>query len=159
MSRIAAAVLVLTTLVSTLPAVAEEQAETRKFVLTHLQSRDVATAVRTIVGIKHFAIKDEHSLEVTDTRERVQLTAELLAAIDVAEIAPIPGLSTEDDSVVAIIPLRETSAEDVTATMLELKIRRSATVANPAVAVVLRDTPEQVALAREALDRAHATSQ
>src|SRR5262245_46621157 len=121
MSRIAAAVLILTTLVATRPAVAEEQAETRKFVLTHLQSAGVATAVRTIIGIKHFAIKDEHSLEVTDTRERLQLTAELLAAVDVAEIVPIPSLSTEDDSVIAIIPLQGISPEDVMSTMRELK--------------------------------------
>lgn len=154
MNRFAPAMLVLTTLVATLPAVAEEQAETRKFVLTHIQSRDVATALKTIVDIQHLAIQDEHSLEVTDTHARVELAAELLAALDVAEIAPTQGLSTGDDSVIAIIPLQEASSKDVIQTMTELKIRRSATVAAQPAAVVLRDTPGQVALAREALHRA-----
>lgn len=156
MNRFAATVLALTTLVSALPAVAEEKAETKKFVLEHIQSRDVATAIRTIVGAQRFTAKDEHSLEVTDTRARLQLTAELLAALDVAEMTSTKSLSTDDDSVIAIIPLRDVSPEDIIQTMLELEIRRSATVAQPPVAVVLRDTREQVALALEALDKAHA---
>ena len=159
MHRLLVAALALTALVSTPPVVAEEQTEARTFVLHHIQSRGAATIVRTIVGIPHLAIKDEHTLELTDTRARLELTAELLTALDVEEIAPTKSLPTDDDSVIAIIPLQGASSKDVTQTMLELKIRRSATVAEPPVAVVLRDTPEQVALAKEALDKAHGQQQ
>ena len=151
MNRLAAAALALTSLVSTLPAVAEQQAETRSFVVAHLRLPDAATVVRTIVGVEHLAAKGERGLEVTGTRAHLQLTAELLAALDVAEIAPTQGMATSDDSVVAVIPLREISSADAMLAMRELEMRRAATLTGPAAAVVVRDTPERVALAVEAL--------
>jgi len=150
MTRLAAAALALMTLVSTPPAVAEEPAETKSFVLAHLRLPDAATALRTIVGVERLAAKDERSLDVTGTPAHLQLTAELLAALDVAKLA-LTRLSTDDDSVIAVIPLHGISSKDAMLAMRELEMRRAASVTEPAAAVVVRDTPERVALAIEAL--------
>jgi hypothetical protein len=148
---VAAGFAILMALLSTRLASADDQTDTRTFALHYLRAQDAATIVRTITGIRKLAAPDAHSIEATGTRVALQLTAELLSALDAPEVEPSQTFTTGDETAVAVIPLRDISPSAAMAALRKLQIQRVAASVEPAV-VVVRDTPEQVASAIAALD-------
>ena len=154
MRRLAAAAFAISAvLLSAWPAAAEEQPETKTFAFQQLRAADAATVLRTIVGIRELTASDDHSLEITGEQALVRLATELLSALDALEVVRSQSFATGDDTVIAVIPLSEVSAADAMLSMRKLEIRRIAALDDGPV-VVVRDTPDQVALAIDVLDDA-----
>ena len=145
MNRLAAVGLaIITILLSTTFVAAEEQPDTRTFTLRHLTSSEAATLLRTIVGVEKISGSDDHTLDATGSQASLHLATELLSALDVPEVVPSQSFTTGNDTVIAVIPLRDILASDAMHMVRELRIQRLVALDKRQVLVV-RDTPEQVA--------------
>ena len=141
---------ILAILLSTSALGADEPAATATFTLQRIGSKSAATLLRTIVGTRELLLPDDHTLKTTDHRARLELAGELLAAIDTAEIVASQSFTTGDETVIAVVPLRVISPAAAMQAMRKLEIHKIATLAEPPT-IVVRDTPEQVTLAVDAL--------
>lgn len=151
--NVRAGLVVLMALLSISLASADDQSDSKSFTLQHLKPRDAATVVRTIAGIRHLAAPDDETIEISGTQVALHLTAELLSALDVPEIDPSQNFTTGDETVVAVIPLRDILPSEAMAALRELRLQRVAALVEPAV-VVVRDTADQVKLAIAVLEKA-----
>ena len=123
------------------------------FSLSHVASRDAATILRSIVGVKNFEIADNHTITVRDTRENLELVAAVVKMLDTtddtADTTPLPA---SDGSMIASVVLDcADSKEIIDAVRSELRIARIATLGEKRV--FLRDTDSQIQAALEVIGR------
>jgi hypothetical protein len=123
------------------------------FSLNHATSRDAATVLRTIVGVKKFEAVDDHTITVRDTQENLDLATAVVkmldATDDTADTTPVPA---GDGSVIAAVVLdRASSKEVLDALRLELRIARIATAGEKRI--FLRDTDSQIQAALKVIGR------
>ena len=122
------------------------------FSLSHATSREAATVLRTIVGVKLEAA-DDHTITVRDTQENLELAAAVVKMLDTtgdaADTTPLPA---GDGSVIAAVVLdRASSVEVMDALRQELRIARIATAGEKRV--FLRDTDSQIQAALKVIGR------
>lgn len=130
-----------------------DEAQVVTFSLSHATSRDAATVLRTIVGVKKFEIADDHTIAVRDTRENLELVTAVVKMLDTtgdtADTTPLPA---GDGSVIAAVALdRASSVEVMDVLRRELRIARIATVGEKKV--FLRDTDSQIQAALKVIGR------
>ena len=123
------------------------------FSLSHATSRDAATVLRSIVGVKKFETADDHTLTVRDTRENLDLAAAVVKMLDTADdTAETTSLPAGDGSVIAVVVLDRASSVEVMGVLRrELRIARSATLGEKRI--LLRDTDSQVQAALKVIER------
>ncbi len=123
------------------------------FTLSHAASRDAATILRSIVGVKKFETADDHSLTVRDTRENLDLATAVVKVLDTADdTAETTSLPAGDGSVIAAVVLDRASSKEVMDTLRqELRLARSATLGEKRI--FLRDTDSQIQAALKVIER------
>jgi hypothetical protein len=151
MYRHMAGAAVLMVLASSQLLTADDQSTTQRFTLQHMKARDAATVLRTIAGIRQLTAPDDHSLEIVGAETPIQLSAELMRALDTPDVTASQSFTTGDDTVVAVIPLGHVSPADAMMALRKLSLQRIATSLEPDV-VVVRDSAEQVAIAIATID-------
>jgi len=129
----------------------ETQAAT--FTLNNVTSRDAATVLRSIVGVKTLKLVDESTFTVHGTQEQLDQTTAVVKMLDATDdtmdTAP---LSASDGTVIAAVVLNRASSREVIATLRgELRIARVAIVDDKRV--FLRDTDSQVQAALKVIER------
>ena len=129
----------------------ETQAAT--FTLNNVTSRDAATVLRTIAGVKKFEAVDDHTITVRDTQENLELAAAVVKMLDTtgdtADTTPLPA---GDGSVIAAVVLdRASSVEVMDVLRRELRIARIATAGEKRL--FLRDTDSQIQAALKVIGR------
>jgi limonene-1,2-epoxide hydrolase len=151
--KLAIAFVIASTACITNLAYSTDETQVATFNLHHVASRDAATVLRTIVGVKKFEAADDHTITVRDTQENLELAAAVVkmldTADDTADTAPLPA---GDGSVIAAVALdRASSKEVMDALRRELRIARIATAGEKRV--FLRDTDSQVQAALKVIER------
>lgn len=130
-----------------------EETQVVTFNLSHATSRDAATVLRTIVGVRKFEVADDHTITVRDTRENLELVTAVVKMLDTtddtADTTPLPA---GDGSVIAAVVLdRASSVEVMDVLRRELRIARIATAGEKRV--FLRDTDSQIQAALKVIER------
>lgn len=129
------------------------------FNLSHATSREAATVLRTIVGVRKFEVVDDHTFTVRDTQENLELAAAVVKMLDstddTADTAPLPA---GNGSVIAVVILDHASSVEVMdALRVELRIARIATAGEKRI--FLRDTDSQIQAALKVIGRIEGASQ
>lgn len=128
---------------------------TSEFQLKHAGARDMATILRTIAGTRQFEIPSERVIRITDTTEVLELSKQLVTALD----SPAPGtvtLPTGDSQVVVFRLHHARPADAMKALRTVLQVSKIAVQQEPPV-VIIRDTAEKNKSAQallEIVDRA-----
>jgi len=130
-----------------------EETQVLTFTLSHATSREAATVVRTIVGVKKFEVADDHTIMIHDTQKNLDLAAAVVKMLDTTdETADTTPLPAGDGSVIAVVVLdRASSVEVMHALRQELRIARIATLGEKRI--FLRDTDSQIQAALKAIER------
>lgn len=141
-------------LVFSVPVLASDPAlETRTFALAHVDSRDALTLLRAILDMSQLEFVDDDTITATATPDRLQMSAQLLALVDVpGTVDQVHTLADGDELTIAVVPLRGASSRDALAALRELRIRRIA-IASVQDIVVVSDSEPQVKTALERLER------
>ena len=150
--KLAIAFVIASTACITNIAYPADETQVATFTVSHATSRDAATILRSIVGVKLEAA-DDHTLTVRGTKENLELAAAVVKMLDTtdntADTTPLPA---GDGSVIAAVVLDRASAEEVMdALRRELRIARIATAGEKRV--FLRDTDSQIQAALKVIGR------
>ena len=151
--KLAIAVVIASIACITSIAYPADETQVVTFTLSHATSRQAATVLRTIVGVKKFEAADDHTITVRDTQENLELAAAVVKMLDTTDATtdttPLPA---GDGSVIAAVVLdRASSVEVMDALRLELRIARIATAGEKRV--FLRDTDSQIQAALKVIGR------
>lgn len=151
--KLAIAVVIASTVCISSIAYPADETQVVTFSLSHATSREAATVLRTIVGVKKFEAVDDHTIMVRDTQENLELAAAVVKMLDTtddtADTTPLPA---GDGSVIAAVVLDRASSEEVMdALRRELRIARIATAGEKRV--FLRDTDSQIQAALKVIGR------
>ena len=151
--KLAVAFLIACTTCATSTAYSADETQAVTFSLNNAASRDAATVLRTIAGVRNLEIADDHTITVRDTREQLELAAAVIEMLDTTEdTADATPLTAGDGSVIAVVVLdRASSAEVMVALREELQIARCATAGEKKV--FLRDTDSQIQAALKVIER------
>lgn len=139
------------------PAAADEPTatETAEIALHQLEAPGALTLLRTIADTRGLKLVDERTVRVTDSPEVVALAK---AVVDLAEnpsdlAGEVTTLAAPDGSAIAAVRVQHAALADVgTALRVEVKIRKMA-FDEALSTIVVRDTPEQVQAALDAIRR------
>jgi limonene-1,2-epoxide hydrolase len=150
--KLAIAFVIASTACITNIAYPTDETQVVTFTLNHVTSREAATVLRTIVGVKLEAA-DDHTITVRDTQENLELATAVVKMLDTtddtADTTPLPA---GDGSVIAAVVLDRASSEEVMdALRRELRIARIATAGEKRV--FLRDTDSQIQAALKVIGR------
>jgi hypothetical protein len=123
------------------------------FSLSHATSRDAATVLSTIAGIKNLKPTDDHTITARDTQEKLALAAAVVKMLDATDgTVDTTPLSASDGSVIAAVVLKRASSEEVMVALREeLQIARIATAGEKKV--FLRDSDSQIQAALKVIGR------
>lgn len=151
--KLAIAFVIASTACITNIAYPADEAPVATFTLSHADSRQAATVVRTIVGVRKFEAVDDHTIRVHDTKENLDLAAAVVKMLDTTDdqvdTTPLPA---GDGSVIAVVVLdRASSVEVMHALRQELQIARIATSGEKRI--FLRDTDSQIQAALKVIER------
>ena len=151
--QLAIAFLVACTACATSIAYPAGETETATFILNNATSREAATLLRTIVGVKKLELPDDQTITVHDTPEQLELATAVVkmldASDDTADTTPLPA---GDGAVIVAVTLNRASTADVMkALRTELQIARIAVVGEKRV--FLRDTDGQILEAMKVIER------
>ena len=132
---------------------AADETQAMTFSLSNATSREAATVLRTIAGIRNLEAADDHNITVRDTREQLELAEAVVKMLeatgDAADTTPLPA---GDGSVIVAVDLNSASSGDViVALQKELQIARSAGVGEKRI--FLRDTDSKVQAALKVIER------
>ena len=135
-----------------LPVPGAEVAAAAELKLQTVPARDAMTVLRAVAGVRHLEIVDEHALATTDGAEAVAVATAVIEAIEhpSAVTAEIPTRALGDGSALASVLLDRASPSEVLTALRKLRIAHIAVLSQPAV-VTLRDTPEKLMLALDAV--------
>jgi hypothetical protein len=152
-NKLAVALVIVSTACTASIAYPADETQVVTFNLSHATSRDAATVLRSIVGVKKFETADEHTLTLRDTRENLDLATAVVKMLDTTDdTAGTTFLPAGDDSVIAVVVLDRASSVEVMGTLRrELRIARSATVGEKRI--LLRDTDSQIQAALKVIER------
>jgi hypothetical protein len=151
--KLAIAFVIASTACITNIAYAADETQVVTFNLSHATSREAATVLRTIVGVKKFQAANDHTITVRDTQENLELATAVVKMLDTtddtADTTPLPA---GDGSVITAVVLdRASSVEVMDALRLELRIARIATAGEKRI--FLRDTDSQIQAALKVIGR------
>ena len=120
--KLAVAFVIACTTCATSIAYPADETQAVTFSLNNATSREAATVLRTIAGVKNLEIDDDHTITVRDTQEKLELAAAVVKMLDATEdTADATPLTTSDGSVIVAVFLnRATSGEVIVALQKEL---------------------------------------
>lgn len=149
----AAAFLIASACLTSIAYSADDDSGAVTFNLNNATSRDAATVLRTIAGVKNLQAADEHTITVRGTQEELDLAAAVVKMLDATgDTADTTPLSASDGTVIAAVFLNSaSSAEVMDALRQELQIARIATAGEKRV--FLRDTDNQIQAALKVIGR------
>jgi limonene-1,2-epoxide hydrolase len=150
--KLAIAFVIASTACITSIANSADETQVATFTLSHVASRDAATILRSIVGVKLEAA-DDHTITVRDTKEQLELATAVVKMLDTtddtADTTPLPA---GDGTVIAAVVLdRASSKEVMVAIRQEFRIARIATLGEKRL--FLRDTDSQIQAALKVIER------
>lgn len=134
------------------PAPGAEVVTAAELKLQTVPARDAVTVLRALAGVRDLEIVDEHTLASTDGADVVAVATAVLESIEHPSSVgvEIPTRKLGDGSALASVRLERAAPSEVLSALRKLRIAHLAVLSQPAV-VALRDTPEKMQLALDAV--------